>query len=73
MNAHFLRTTLGLAAALLAIQGVDDVYGTMAQIDGIANALPGTRLLKLPACGHSPHRDQPEAVAQAVQAFMSAL
>jgi pimeloyl-ACP methyl ester carboxylesterase len=27
-------------------------------------------LLKLPGCGHSPHRDQPEAVAQAVQTFM---
>ena len=27
---------------MLAIQGVDDPYGTMAQIDGIADALPGT-------------------------------
>jgi pimeloyl-ACP methyl ester carboxylesterase len=56
---------------VLAIQGVDDVYGTMAQIDGIAAALPGTRLLKLPACGHSPHRDQPAAVIAACQAFLA--
>jgi len=58
---------------VLAIQGVDDVYGTMAQIDGIAAALPGsrTRLLKLPACGHSPHRDQPEAVIAACQGFLA--
>jgi hypothetical protein len=56
---------------VLAIQGVDDVYGTMAQIDGIAAALPGTRLLKLPACGHSPHRDQPEAVVAACQGFLA--
>jgi len=56
---------------VLAIQGVDDVYGTMAQIDGIADALPGTRLLKLPACGHSPHRDQPEAVVAACQGFLA--
>lgn len=56
---------------VLAIQGVDDVYGTMAQIDGIAAALPGTGLLKLPACGHSPHRDQPDAVIAACQAFLA--
>ena len=56
---------------VLAIQGVDDVYGTMAQIDGIAAALPGTRLLKLPACGHSPHRDQPAAVIAACQGFLA--
>jgi len=58
---------------VLAIQGQDDVYGTMAQIDGIAQALPDTqtRLLKLPACGHSPHRDQPEAVVAACQGFLA--
>ena len=56
---------------VLAIQGVDDVYGSMAQIDGIAAAVPGTALLKLPACGHSPHRDQPEAVIAACQDFFA--
>ena len=63
----------GICAPLLAIQGEADPYGTMAQIDDIARAVPQTQLLKLAHCGHSPHRDQPEAVAQAVQAFMSAL
>ena len=51
---------------VLAIQGEDDPYGTMAQIDGIATVVPGTRLLKLPACGHSPHRDHPDAVIAAI-------
>jgi pimeloyl-ACP methyl ester carboxylesterase len=45
----------------------------MTQIDDIARAAPHAQLLKLVACGHSPHRDQPEAVAQAVQAFMQSL
>lgn len=49
---------------VLAIQGHDDPYGTMAQIEGIADRVPGTRLLKLDACGHSPHRDQPAAVIE---------
>jgi pimeloyl-ACP methyl ester carboxylesterase len=40
----------------------------MAQIDRIADLCPGrTELLKLPQCGHSPHRDQSEAlIARAV-------
>lgn len=55
---------------VLAIQGLDDEYGTLAQIDGIAQRVPGSRLLKLPQCGHSPHRDQPEAVIQAAADFI---
>ena len=55
---------------LLAIQGRDDEYGTLAQIDGIAAALPGTRRLVLDACGHSPQRDQPQAVIDAVLALL---
>ncbi len=63
----------GIQAPLLAIQGVDDPYGTLAQIEDIAKAVPHTRLLTLPACGHSPHRDQAEAVTQAVADFMAKL
>jgi len=59
-----------IGAPLLAIQGEDDPYGTMAQIDDIAAAVPHAQLLKLPQCGHSPHRDQPEAVSKAVQTFL---
>ena len=74
----FARWNIGatlpyIRCPVLAIQGIDDVYGTMAQIDGIAAALPGTRLLKLPACGHSPHRDQPAAVIAACQGFLAGI
>jgi pimeloyl-ACP methyl ester carboxylesterase len=60
-----------IEAPVLAIQGEDDPYGTMAQIDGIAHAVPKTQLLKLPACGHSPHRDQPEQVLTAITEFIA--
>jgi pimeloyl-ACP methyl ester carboxylesterase len=60
----------GILAPLLAIQGEHDPYGTMAQIDEISRAVPQAQLLKLPDCGHSPHRDQPEVLAQALQAFV---
>ena len=58
---------------VLAIQGEDDEYGSMAQIDGIAAALPAgqCRLLKLPDCRHSPHRDQPQAVIDAARALLT--
>ena len=52
---------------VLAIQGYDDQYGTMEQLDRIARGAPGrTTLLKLEKCGHAPQRDQPEAVMRAI-------
>jgi pimeloyl-ACP methyl ester carboxylesterase len=62
-----------ISAPLLAIQGVDDPYGTMTQIDEIAAHAPHTRLLKLPDCGHSPHKDQPLAVNTAIGEFLAHL
>jgi pimeloyl-ACP methyl ester carboxylesterase len=62
-----------ISAPLLAIQGETDPYGTLAQIHDIAKVVPHAQLLKLPDCGHSPHRDQPEAVAQALAAFIQGL
>lgn len=56
---------------LLAVQGLDDEYGTLAQVRGIAARLPQTQLLELPACGHSPHRDQPQALIAAASAFIT--
>jgi pimeloyl-ACP methyl ester carboxylesterase len=55
---------------MLLIQGRDDEYGTLAQLDRIeARAkAPVTRLV-LDRCGHSPHRDQEAAVIDAIAAF----
>jgi pimeloyl-ACP methyl ester carboxylesterase len=59
-----------ITAPLLALQGEDDAYGTLEQLAQIAQAAPQTRTLALPDCGHSPHRDQPDALTEAVQAFL---
>jgi pimeloyl-ACP methyl ester carboxylesterase len=56
---------------LLAVQGHDDNYGTMAQIDTIGERVPHTQLVKLDACGHSPHRDAPVALNEAIAGFIS--
>jgi pimeloyl-ACP methyl ester carboxylesterase len=60
-----------ITAPVLAVQGLDDEYGTLEQIRGIARRLPQTQLLELAACGHSPHRDQPAALIQATAAFIN--
>ena len=55
---------------LLAIQGLDDEYGTLEQIHRIRRRVPAARLLELPECGHSPHRDQAEQVIAAAVEFI---
>ena len=59
-----------IACPVLAIQGEDDEYGTMAQLDDTARRVKRCELLKLPDCGHSPFRDQPETVMSAVRKFL---
>jgi pimeloyl-ACP methyl ester carboxylesterase len=56
---------------VLAMQGEDDEYGTMAQIHGIAQVVADTELLELKQCRHSPHRDQPETVLDAIDRFIN--
>ncbi len=58
---------------ILAIQGWQDEYGTMEQIDRIARLGRDVDTLALTDCGHAAHRDQPEAVTAAVVAFVDRL
>jgi pimeloyl-ACP methyl ester carboxylesterase len=55
----------------LAVQGFDDEYGTMEQLDRIAGRVKNAELLKLEQCRHSPHRDQPERLLQAIAMFLT--
>lgn len=55
---------------VLAMQGLDDEYATLRQIEAIAEQVPESQLLKLPDCGHSPHRDQEAAVLVALEGFI---
>ena len=59
-----------ISCPVLTVQGLDDEYGTVEQIDRIARAMPQLRRLELAHCGHSPHRDQPEAVLTAAARFL---
>jgi pimeloyl-ACP methyl ester carboxylesterase len=61
-----------IRSPLLAVQGVDDEYGSLQQIRGIARRVPQTKLLEIADCGHSPHKDQPQALIEAATAFIHA-
>jgi pimeloyl-ACP methyl ester carboxylesterase len=60
---------------ILAMQGVDDEYGTLAQVEAIARGATAAEveLLELADCRHSPHKDQPEAVIAAIVEFLDTL
>ncbi len=62
-----------IAAPVLAIQGEDDPYGTLRQIDEIAPTLGAFERRVLPKCGHSPQRDRPGETLGFVAEFLAAL
>lgn len=58
---------------ILAVLGDDDEYCTPAQIEEIQRkAVKAARIdvLRLAHCGHSPHRDQPKIVIEAIARFI---
>ena len=58
---------------VLAVQGENDEYGTMAQLDELAASVRGpVSQLRLADCGHSPHRDREETVREAILALPTA-
>jgi pimeloyl-ACP methyl ester carboxylesterase len=72
-----------ISAPLLAIQGREDPYGTLRQIEGLADfwnekglqATPDKhrQLQIIEQCGHSPQRDQPELTTRLIAEFLTAL
>lgn len=64
----------GVTCPVLAIQGTEDEYGTMRQLDLVAEGVAGpTSRLELPDCRHAPHLDRPRAVRDAIVAFLDDL
>jgi pimeloyl-ACP methyl ester carboxylesterase len=61
-----------ITCPMLLIQGEDDQYGTMAQIEAIERLVSGpVETLKLPRCAHSPHVDRRDATLEAIARFVS--
>lgn len=59
---------------VLVIQGEDDEYGTIAQVEAIATGVGGpAEILVVPNCGHSPHLEAPDIVLPATAEFAKRL
>ena len=61
-------------APALVLQGDDDEYGTIAQVDAIRDQLGAPcQTLLFPDCGHAPHRNQPARTLAAMAAFVRSI
>jgi pimeloyl-ACP methyl ester carboxylesterase len=56
---------------VLVLQGAQDEYGTIRQIDSIRARVPPAEWMILENCKHAPHRDQPDLVLQQIAAFLA--
>ncbi len=59
-----------ICCPLLVIQGRDDEYATLAQVDAIRRAVPSCESWIVPDCGHSPHVEVPEEFVERVARFL---
>lgn len=59
-----------ITCPVVAIQGLDDEYGTLEQIERIARACAAVSVVKLDQCRHSPHRGQPVRVLEHVSGWL---
>lgn len=56
---------------VLIIQGEDDEYGTIKQVDSIRTQVSGSvEVHMLPDCGHAPHRDQRKVTTSTIIRFV---
>jgi pimeloyl-ACP methyl ester carboxylesterase len=61
----------GVKVPVMVIQGEDDEYGTLAQVDAVCAGVSGpSERVVLAACGHVPQRDQREATFESIVRFV---
>ena len=59
-----------IGCPVLIIQGEEDEFGTVKQVDGIASKIKGlTVKLMIPGVKHTPHKEIPERIIQAASEF----
>jgi pimeloyl-ACP methyl ester carboxylesterase len=71
-----LADVAGVRSPILAILGEDDQYSTPRQLDAItssARIAARVEVLRLPGCGHAPHRERPAIVVPAIARFAASV
>ncbi len=73
-RAWDLRPELpGITCPVLAVQGTDDPYGTVAHVQAVHDGATGPVRLLVLDCGHAPHLEAPEPTTDALLAFLAKL
>jgi pimeloyl-ACP methyl ester carboxylesterase len=62
-----------IACPVLVIQGREDEYGTVRQIDAIRDRVPWAESILVENCRHAPHRDQTKITLEQIARFLSNL
>ena len=71
LNWNIRDYVRNISAPVLLIQGENDVYGSLKQLDAIESDLKvQCSRLVLGSTGHSPHKEQPERVLHALKIFI---
>lgn len=79
LDPEFLKWNLeeflpGIRVPTLVIQGENDEYGTLEQVERVGRGISApVETLVLADCGHSPHRDQPAATLEGISGFIRRL
>lgn len=60
----------GISCPLLVLQGDQDEYGSIQQLEGVRKAAPHAQLKLLPGLGHLPHLGSPTEVIQTIRTFV---
>lgn len=58
---------------VLVLQGAQDEYGTIRQVQTIQAKIPGASAVLLDDCQHAPHRDQRQAILAAISRFLRSI
>jgi pimeloyl-ACP methyl ester carboxylesterase len=62
-----------ISCPCLGIQGVDDPYGSVAQLESIKKHVKNSEIYHVPHCGHIPHLQAKEDVLKKINEFISQL
>ncbi len=76
LNQHFIKWNIEkylpkIKAPMLAIQGLEDQYGTLNQIESIKRRVNRAITHIIDNCRHSPHSEQPEMVLNIMARFIN--
>ncbi|MFB9384984.1 alpha/beta fold hydrolase [Pseudonocardia petroleophila] len=63
----------GITCPVLAVQGTDDPYGTVAHVEAVRDLASGPVRLVVLGCAHAPHLEAPQETTDALLEFLAAL